>query len=96
MPIIEAVAEVMVANPGLTRVLVEGHTDTVGGRISNLELSRQRAEAVCAALVARGVAARRLQSRGFGPDLPIADNATAAGREANRRVDFVIYERNGR
>jgi outer membrane protein OmpA-like peptidoglycan-associated protein len=73
-----------------SRVLVAGHTDNVGDPIRNRLLSRQRAEAVAAWLVARGVNASRLQVQGMGSDAPLADNATAEGRARNRRVEITI------
>lgn len=67
---------------------VNGHTDNRGEPLDNLVLSEQRAQAVVEALAARGVPADRLRAIGYGPDEPIADNATPEGREANRRIDF--------
>lgn len=71
-------------------VLVEGHTDAQGSDDANLELSRQRAEAVVAYLVNGGVAAERLSAEGLGETRPIADNATAEGRAQNRRIEFRV------
>lgn len=70
------------------RFEVVGHTDDAGPRDLNLALSRERAEAVRAHLVARGVAAARIEVRGAGPDEPAADNGTAAGRARNRRIEL--------
>ena len=58
--------------------------------------SQQRAEAVVKYLVDQGVEARRLVAKGFGPDKPIGDNATEAGREQNRRVEFNIVQQGPR
>ncbi len=74
------------------RVAIEGHTDNVGKADYNLELSERRAAAVREFLIAQGVAAGRLTSAGFGMTRPLADNATAEGRQRNRRVDLVIQE----
>jgi outer membrane protein OmpA-like peptidoglycan-associated protein len=72
------------------RISVEGHTDATGSPALNQRLSEQRANAVRAALVASGIDPGRVELVGHGPRLPIADNATAAGRAENRRVEIVI------
>lgn len=72
------------------RVLIEGHTDATGSRDLNMRLSRERAEAVRAALVARGISAGRIDVVGLGPDYPVAANTSAAGRQQNRRVEIII------
>ena len=76
------------ADPSL-RVRIEGHTDSAGGADSNRQLSQRRAQAVADWLVARGVAASRLEAVGLGEDRPVAPNDTARGRERNRRVEIV-------
>jgi outer membrane protein OmpA-like peptidoglycan-associated protein len=83
------VAEALKASPNRA-ITVEGHTDSQGTNASNQELSRRRGEAVRAYLVSRGVAAAGITSAGFGPDRPIADNATTEGRANNRRVEIVL------
>ncbi|MDC0720950.1 OmpA family protein [Nannocystis bainbridge] len=72
------------------RVEIVGHTDNTGSRDVNLDLSRQRAESVREYLVAQGIAADRIQTRGAGPDEPIADNKTAKGRAVNRRIEYKV------
>lgn len=74
---------------GDLRVEVGGHTDNVGAPEANLKLSEDRAQAVMAALVARGIAAARLTAKGYGQTSPIADNRTDDGRAKNRRVELV-------
>lgn len=74
------------------RLLVEGHTDSVGKESYNIKLSQERAEKVRRALIKDfGVAADRVVARGFGPFEPVADNSTQEGRQQNRRV-VVRYE----
>jgi OOP family OmpA-OmpF porin len=69
---------------------VAGHTDNNGARDMNLALSQRRADAVAAYLASQGVARERLTAHGYGPDRPRADNATAAGQAANRRIEFNV------
>lgn len=72
-------------NPAL-RVTIGGHTDSQGQEAKNLALSQDRAEAVKAVLVRRGVAEADITAIGFGESMPIADNSTADGRAKNRRI----------
>jgi outer membrane protein OmpA-like peptidoglycan-associated protein len=86
---LKMVADAMQADPSL-RLLIEGHTDATGVASRNLDLSRRRAEAVMAALVARfGIAAERLTPIGVGSGRPLDPAATTAAHAANRRVEFV-------
>jgi outer membrane protein OmpA-like peptidoglycan-associated protein len=73
------------------RVQVEGHSSSDGSDDHNQSLSSRRADAVVDYLVARGIAKERLGSKGFASSAPRDTNATAAGRENNRRVEFVVY-----
>ncbi|HEX5311971.1 OmpA family protein [Aquabacterium sp.] len=77
------------------RVLIEGFTDSVGGAELNQVLSSRRADAVRARLVEMGIAPSRVQTRGYGEADPIASNATAEGRQLNRRVEIVLSDDNG-
>jgi outer membrane protein OmpA-like peptidoglycan-associated protein len=79
-----------------TRVLIEGHTDSVGGDDYNMALSQRRAESVADALQMRGVPADRYQAKGLGKEFPVASNATAEGRQQNRRVEIVFSDPSGR
>jgi outer membrane protein OmpA-like peptidoglycan-associated protein len=72
------------------RITVEGHTASIGSPAANQRLSETRANAVIQALVQRGIAANRLQARGFGDSQPVADNRTEAGRAQNHRIDFKV------
>jgi OOP family OmpA-OmpF porin len=74
------------------KVGVYGHTDNVGGSQSNQKLSEDRANSVKSYLQSKGLAAQRIESKGFGPAKPIADNTTLAGRAQNRRVQIVLGE----
>jgi OOP family OmpA-OmpF porin len=68
-----------------------GHTDNTGSMALNLALSKDRAEAVKAYLVAKGVNASTIEATGYGPNQPIATNKTAEGRQQNRRVEFSLF-----
>jgi len=73
-----------------TDLLIVGHTDNVGSQNYNKPLSEQRAQSVRDYLVSKGISASRLTSTGKGLEEPIADNSTAEGRAANRRVEIAI------
>jgi outer membrane protein OmpA-like peptidoglycan-associated protein len=88
---LEEILSVLQAKPGL-KLLVAGYTDSTNTDAYNLKLSQQRAEAVVAWLVGREVAPARLVAKGFGEAQPVADNATAAGRALNRRVELVVQK----
>lgn len=82
-------AEFIRKHPG-TRFLLAGHTDSIGSAAYNKGLSRQRAVAVKVYLMKEfGIAAQRLQPRGYGEERPVASNATEVGRQENRRVEIV-------
>ena len=89
--ILNIVTRVLAANTKL-RVSIEGHTDNKGKPDYNRQLSKKRADSVKTYLVSKGIAADRMETVGYGPDKPIADNATKAGQAANRRVEFVIIQ----
>ena len=74
------------------RVLIEGHTDSVGAAGANELLSRRRAEAVDAALAGMGVSGQRVATVGYGEEYPIAGNATDTDRALNRRVEVYIAD----
>jgi len=74
------------------KVEIQGHTDAQGDMDHNIQLSKERAESVRTYLIKKGVDPARMVSGGYGPTVPIADNKTKAGREANRRVEFHILE----
>ncbi len=73
-----------------TAIQVFGHTDSTGGRALNMKLSAERANSVKLFLVAQGIANNRIYTAGLGPDYPVADNASVAGRQKNRRVELKL------
>jgi outer membrane protein OmpA-like peptidoglycan-associated protein len=77
------------------RVQIDGFTDSVGTDAYNEELSRRRADAVKATLLARGIDASRIGTEGYGKAYPVASNSDAGGRQLNRRVEVVIGADNG-
>ncbi len=87
------VADTLIRHSELKHVEVEGHTDNSGTPDHNRVLSDERASAVRSWLVQHGVLADRLVARGYGQDKPLVPNVTAANRARNRRVQFIILER---
>jgi K(+)-stimulated pyrophosphate-energized sodium pump len=83
----------ILTNCPTVRMKVAGYTDNVGAVEPNLRLSRNRANAVVALLVRKGVSPDRLAAEGFGEDSPIADNSTAQGRERNRRIAMCVTQK---
>ncbi|HEC59819.1 MAG TPA: OmpA family protein [Methylophaga sp.] len=88
--VLEEAVTLLKNSDSVIEVRVEGHTDSVGAEAYNQKLSQERAEAVVAYLVSRGVKERSLKAVGMGETSPVADNTTADGRAENRRVDFVV------
>lgn len=76
--------------PGFQSVTVEGHTDSVGSAIYNLNLSQRRSDTVRGALISMGLPAAKVRAIGFGESRPIADNGNYQGRAMNRRVEFKV------
>ena len=88
-PVIQSIAKGLETNPNL-KLLIEGYTDSVGNADHNLDLSKRRAAAVKAVLVAQfKVDTARLNTAGLGAAKPIDSNDTPQGRAQNRRVEFV-------
>lgn len=85
--VLDGAADVLKKFPSI-RLRVEGHTDNDGVADKNLLLSKDRAAAVKAYLVKKGIDGARLESEGYGDTRPVADNKTPAGRAQNRRVEF--------
>jgi OOP family OmpA-OmpF porin len=87
------VAKVLDEHPEVLKVSIEGHTDGDGGRKRNQKLSEKRAKAVKDFLVSKGIDKRRLTTKGYGEDQPVADNGSADGKFKNRRVELKITKR---
>ena len=90
--ILDQVVRVIVRNPHIKKIRIEGHTDSQGTDAYNLDLSNRRAAAVMKYLTTAGVDASRLESVGYGESRPIETNDTKEGRATNRRVEFTILE----
>lgn len=108
-PLLDTVANVMLKNPKLTKIRVEGHTDDVGSDSSNLELSKRRAKSVREYLIAKGIKSSRLSSEGYGETRPLCKDVPEllknkrknrrkikGCRATNRRVIMEVMEVNGR
>jgi len=91
-PELDRLASLLKKNESL-KVVIEGHTDNVGGELANKKLSVERAVSVANYLKSKyKMDETRLTTKGFGPSVPIADNKTEEGRAQNRRVVFKIVE----
>jgi OOP family OmpA-OmpF porin len=94
-PVLDEAAQILTDNPDV-RVTVEGHTDSIGSDAYNQRLSERRAAAVKNYLVARGIAADRLETVGYGESRPIAPNTTPSGKDnpegraMNRRAELKV------
>ena len=89
---VDQVATVLAQYPK-TRIRIAGYADARGSDASNLKLGSDRAEALKAALVAKGVDAGRIETVSGGKDDPVATNATAQGEAENRRTELVVLSR---
>ena len=85
---LDRVVQTLADYPEMT-IEVRGYTDSVGRRILNMALSQRRADSVKQYLTGKGIDGKRIQTRGFGPDFPVASNDTAEGRAQNRRIEFI-------
>lgn len=89
--VLDEAVKVLIEYPAI-RLMIEGHTSSEGTREHNLDLSDRRAKSVKAYLVSKGVAEDRIDTKGFGPDSPVAANNTEANRSKNRRIEFKILQ----
>lgn len=92
-PLLSEIADVLLRNPDIRRVEIQGHTDSNGDDAHNMDLSQRRADAVREWLIGAGVEASRLSAQGYGETRPLVPNITAGNRARNRRVQFIITER---
>ncbi|MBN1654767.1 MAG: OmpA family protein [Deltaproteobacteria bacterium] len=92
-PLMNEIASVFKSYAEIKLVEIQGHTDDRGSDSYNLGLSQRRADSVRAWLVSAGVEPERLESKGYGESLPLESNRTKAGRARNRRVQFIIKQR---
>jgi OOP family OmpA-OmpF porin len=90
--VLDEVVAILQTRPG--RVEISGHTDSTGAPEHNTELSLQRANSAARYLAAKGIDAARLETIGHGANRPVATNATAEGRQANRRTEFHSIKEN--
>jgi type IX secretion system PorP/SprF family membrane protein len=90
--ILDKIADLLLQNKNYD-LKISGYTDSSGDDAKNLQLSKERAEAVKGFLVAKGINASRISSAGYGKAKPLADNATKEGRAKNRRVEFELKDR---
>jgi len=88
-PVLNRLAEAAKSCPAKS-IEISGHTDQRESRQNNIRLSKNRAQAVIDYLIKKGVPAHRLPIVGYGPTKPVASNATATGRQRNRRVEFTL------
>lgn len=86
---LNTLAKALEENPDI-RIKIDGYTDFIGSEGYNLDLSVKRANSIKNYLVNRGVNSSNISIEGYGKQNPIANNATAAGRAKNRRVEFII------
>jgi len=88
-PLLDEIVQIVADCPSAA-ITITGHTDSSGDERTNQSLSKARADSVFAYLVAKGIAAERLQSRGAGSSAPLSMNDSAQARKLNRRIEFEI------
>jgi OOP family OmpA-OmpF porin len=90
-PILKEVADSLKGEPEL-QVEIAGHTDSIGSKAYNRDLSERRAEAVRRFLLRQGIEPERLVAEGYGESQPVAGNDNSGGRQVNRRVEFRVLK----
>jgi outer membrane protein OmpA-like peptidoglycan-associated protein len=90
--LLDEIADLLIRSPEIKKIEIQGHTDNRGKQSYNLELSDRRALSIKQYLISSGVEPHRMDTKGYGPDKPIAPNVTSQGRARNRRVEFHILE----
>jgi len=90
----QKLADFLKQNPQ-QKVSIEGHTDSTGSNSLNQKVSERRANAVKAALINTGISSDRITTHGYGEEMPIAGNDTAASRQMNRRVEIILSDESG-
>ena len=88
---LDSLYNILAEKPSL-RIEIRGHTDNIGSEGYNKKLSVERAASVYNYLLEKGIPKTRMKYRGFGPNVPVADNSTEEGRDLNRRVEIFIVE----
>ena len=91
--LLDQVVKILEEHPEIEKVRIEGHTDNEASDGYNMKLSNNRAKAVRAYLISKGINGKRMEAKGFGEEKPVADNGTPEGREQNRRVEIHIVKR---
>jgi len=86
----EVVRKLNLEGAELGLIVSTGHTDSTGGTAYNMDLSKRRAESVKTYLVSKGIDGDRINTVGEGEHQPVADNATAGGRDENRHVEIEV------
>lgn len=90
-PVLDRYIEAMLRYPDVV-VSVDAHTDNRGTALGNRELSKERVISVVRYMVVSGISPNRIKPKGWGESRPIAANATAEGREQNRRIEINVLE----
>jgi outer membrane protein OmpA-like peptidoglycan-associated protein len=94
--VLNAALQALQNAPQITKLRIEGHTDSDGSAALNLSLSEERAKSVIAWLTSKGVDAKRLVGKGCGSKDPIAPNTTPDNKQKNRRTEFDVEEIDGK